>query len=187
MLSGPALLAGEYAQRSDDLDLHGRLGTASVVEGRTRRIAMRNVDEREGGDSSRPAASLDCTRTSSTRASSGPSFADALSAKRGVGSYPAVVQTISGQGWVTGFGTHVLDATDPSRWVLGRGYLGQQVAGQTSQADRAWHFSPAGQRPLRAALPFPGPDDCLCRVSRGRRKEPPRPRGAQRCRRESNR
>ncbi len=30
-----------------------------------------------------------------------------------VGSYPAVVPEIGGQGWITGFGDYVLDPTDP--------------------------------------------------------------------------
>ena len=40
-------------------------------------------------------------------------FASRLIQETTVGQYKAVVPTISGQAWITGFNTYVLDASDP--------------------------------------------------------------------------
>lgn len=43
----------------------------------------------------------------------GTTFTGKLISKTRVGQYPAVVPTISGQAWITGFSNYVLDPTDP--------------------------------------------------------------------------
>ena len=43
----------------------------------------------------------------------GTLFTGRLIEETQVGPYPAVVPTISGQGWITGFANYVVDPTDP--------------------------------------------------------------------------
>jgi proline racemase len=43
----------------------------------------------------------------------GTTFTGRLVGRARVGTYDAVVPTLSGQGWITGFATYVLDPTDP--------------------------------------------------------------------------
>ncbi len=61
---------------------------------------------RQGAARARRARS--CTRASSARSSSGR-----LVEETTVGGRPAVVPTIAGQAWITGFAQYVLDPTDP--------------------------------------------------------------------------
>ena len=43
----------------------------------------------------------------------GTTFTGCLIEETRVGEYPAVVPTLAGQAWITGFANYVLDPTDP--------------------------------------------------------------------------
>ena len=59
------------------------------------------------------AASWAWATRSATRASSARSSPDAWSRRRRSGEYRAIVPTITGQAWITGFARYVVDPTDP--------------------------------------------------------------------------
>ncbi len=60
-----------------------------------------------------PRGNSGCTRISSTRASWAPHLPAACSKRRASGPYAAVVPSLSGQAWITGFAQYVLDPEDP--------------------------------------------------------------------------
>ena len=113
-LSGPAARPGEQpAERRDRLDRDARLGPAGDLDRRDRPLAVRD------GHVARRWRR--CTRRASSRVGEtfrhegilGTVFTGRWSRRPRSGPYRAVVPTITGQAWITGFASYVVDPTDP--------------------------------------------------------------------------
>ena len=74
---------------------------------------MRDRDLGPDGDAPRPRAACASARRSATRASSGRSSPAALVEETTSGRTAAIVPSITGQAWITGFARYVVDPTDP--------------------------------------------------------------------------
>ena len=114
----PAVRAGArpaqlVAQRRDGVHGRARLGAAVDLDRRHRPLAVRHRDVREDGRPPREGPARASARTSATRGSSGTVFTGRLLEETRVGERTAVVPTITGTGWITGFASYVVDPTDP--------------------------------------------------------------------------
>ena len=76
-------------------------------------MPLRNRRLRARWPSCTPKANLDSAGHSATKEFSAPSSPAELVEELEVGGQPAVVPTIGGQAWISGFSNHVLDPTDP--------------------------------------------------------------------------
>ena len=83
------------------------------LDGRDRPLAVRHGHVRQDGDAARARAELALGEDFRHEGILGTVFTGRLVEETRIGERAAVVPTITGTGWITGFATYVVDPTDP--------------------------------------------------------------------------
>ena len=157
------------AERRDGLDRDAGLGAPGDLDRRHRSLAVRHRDVGQDGDAPREGPARASATTFRHEGILGTVFTGRCSRRRTIGPYRAIVPTITGQAWITGFARYVVDPTRPvPRRLHGRRHLGlargrgsaQQVA-PVERQRRATGSTSSG-RPARR-------DAALARVDLDRR------------------
>ena len=113
-LSGPAHdPANSRAERRHRLDRDARLGAAGDLDRRHRPLAVRDRDVGPDGDAARARPSCAVGDAFRHEGILGTVFTGRGRWRTTVGEYRAIVPTITGQAWITGFASYVVDPTDP--------------------------------------------------------------------------